>query len=79
MNRLHGKNIRTIKAGSIRDELDNDKEIHMMGKPLTKERYEYEPVTRMEMVYLHPNNFITSDIMTRYEYANVVMKLLGCK
>ena len=37
----------------------------------TKERYEYNPVLRAEIVYVHPENRITSEVMSKFELCEV--------
>lgn len=37
-----------------------------------KERYEYKPVISREIVIMHPDNRKTSEIMTMYEYTNII-------
>ena len=37
----------------------------------TKERYEYKPVIRSEIIYVHPNNRITSEVMSKFELCEV--------
>ncbi len=37
----------------------------------TKERYEYNPVLRSEIVYVHPDNRITSEVMSKFELCEV--------
>ena len=37
----------------------------------TKERYEYKPVISSEIIYVHPENRITSDVMSKFELCEV--------
>ena len=37
----------------------------------TKERYEYKPVICSEIIYVHPENRITSDVMSKFELCEV--------
>jgi len=37
-----------------------------------KEKYEYKPVINKEIIFLHPKNRKTSEIMTSFEFTNVI-------
>jgi DNA-directed RNA polymerase subunit K/omega len=56
-------------------ELDGDNtnipELEMVSNAL-KERYEYKPMIRSEIIYLHPSNYITSEVMTKFEYCEII-------
>ena len=39
---------------------------------ILKERYEYKPVIRMQITFVTPENRITSEIMTKFECAQVI-------
>ena len=37
-----------------------------------KERYEYKPIVNSEVIYVRPENRITTEVMTEFEFAEVV-------
>lgn len=37
-----------------------------------KEKYEYNPIQRAKIIYVRPKDRITSEVMTKFEYAEVV-------
>lgn len=37
-----------------------------------KERYEYKPIIRTEIVYRKPEDRITSEVMTKFEYCEII-------
>lgn len=37
-----------------------------------KEKYEYKPLQRVKTVYVRPKDRITSEVMTKFEYAEVI-------
>ena len=37
-----------------------------------EERYAYKPTLEVNTIYVHPNNHKTSDVMTMFEYAEVI-------
>jgi len=39
---------------------------------IVKEKYEYKPVIRRELIILDANNRMTSEIMSKFEYTNVI-------
>jgi DNA-directed RNA polymerase subunit K/omega len=49
----------------------NIPELEMVSNAL-KERYEYKPMIRSEIIYLHPSNYITSEVMTKFEYCEII-------
>ena len=59
-------------------ELDNDDEDELPeydndnDNDNTKEKYEYKPVYNREIIFIHPENRKSSEIMTRFEYSNVI-------
>ena len=60
-----------------KDATDNlDDKIQMpaleMVSDALKERYEYKPILRSEIVYVRPEDRITSEVMTIFEYCEVV-------
>lgn len=62
-------------AGEISDESKDKEEIPELTTDVNqslKERYEYNPVVRTEIVYLTPENRKTSEIMTRFEYTEII-------
>lgn len=54
------------------NDADNDVDVETEEKTELTERYEYQPVVRKEIVYVTPENRVTSEIMTRYEYTEVI-------
>lgn len=38
----------------------------------TKERYEYRPVLRIEIIYRKPEDRVTSEVMTKFELCEIV-------
>lgn len=40
--------------------------------PQSKERYEYNPIQQTNIVYMHRNNRVTSEIMSLYEFTECV-------
>jgi DNA-directed RNA polymerase I, II, and III subunit RPABC2 len=61
----------------VKDDTDNlDDKIQMpaleMVSDALKERYEYKPILRSEIVYVRPEDRITSEVMTIFEYCEVV-------
>ncbi len=39
---------------------------------VVKERYEYKPVVRNQIVYVHPSKRVTSEILTKFELTEVI-------
>jgi len=56
------------------DVSDVDVAVANVQEPIViqKERYEYAPTTHIEYIYIHPSRRITSEVMTRFEHAEVV-------
>jgi DNA-directed RNA polymerase I, II, and III subunit RPABC2 len=67
-----------IDYGSDNDEqsggeLDDIPELYESNRETTlKERYVYKPEVRKEIIYLTPENRVTSEIMNRYEYTEII-------
>jgi DNA-directed RNA polymerase I, II, and III subunit RPABC2 len=54
-------------------ELDDIPELYESNpETILKERYIYKPEVRKEIIYVTPENSITSEIMTRYEYTEII-------
>jgi hypothetical protein len=51
---------------------DQEPDILIDERQSFKERYEYKPALIKEIVFLHPNNRLTSECMTKFEYAEVI-------
>jgi DNA-directed RNA polymerase I, II, and III subunit RPABC2 len=65
-----------VKHDSDNESVDNAESVIDMPEleyvsEVTKERYEYKPVIRSEIVYVHPDNRITSEIMSKFELCEV--------
>lgn len=54
------------------DELDDVPDLYDIDAGVLKERYEYKPVIRKEVVYLTADNRRTSEIMTQFEYTEII-------
>ena len=52
-------------------ENNNIPELEIVSDAL-KERYEYKPMIRSEIIYLHPSNYITSEVMSKFEYCEII-------
>jgi len=41
-------------------------------EPNIGDTYEYKPLIRDEIIFIHPSNRITSEVMTKFEYTEVL-------
>lgn len=57
-------------ADQVEDEKDDLPDLTDLSK--IKERYEYKPVVSQEIIILHPDQRRTSDVMTMFEYTNII-------
>ena len=55
------------------DEVDEDEDMPVLEavSMALKEKYEYKPLQRVKTVYVRPKDRITSEVMTKFEYAEV--------
>ena len=70
------KTTKTTKTTKSTIENNNDDKIPALDiintDSIIKERYEYNPVIRTEIIYKLPEDRITSEVMTKYELAEVI-------
>lgn len=53
------------------DDADELPELEYVSSTM-KERYEYKPILRAEIVYRNPDDRVTSEVMTRFELCEIV-------
>jgi len=64
----------SVEGVDQEEDNDNDQEPDVIidEKQVLKERYEYKPALIKEITFLHPNNRLTSECMTKFEYSEVI-------
>ena len=74
---INNEELISIEQPELEDvELDNNDEAELPeydnDNDNIKEKYEYKPIINREVIFIHPENRKTSEIMTMFEYTNVI-------